>query len=89
LQRRQKSLDRTRFLDKFYGMEEADIFVTLEHQKPVGLISVDEAARRLGLDAFTVYSFIQRDRLSPILDDDGESVVSEDEVAALAQPRKE
>jgi hypothetical protein len=44
---------------------------------------------RLGLDPFTVYSFIQRDRLTPILDDEGEYVVSEQEVAALAQPRKE
>ena len=43
----------------------------------------------LVLDTFTVYSFIQRDRLSPILDDDGEYVVSEEEVAALAQPKKE
>jgi hypothetical protein len=83
-----KPLDRTRFLDKLYGMEEAEIFVTLEQQKPAVLISVAEAARKLGLDAFTVYSFIQRDRLSPILDGDGESVVSEDEVAALAQPKR-
>ena len=52
-------------------------------------LSVAEAAVRLGLDTFTVYSFIQRDRLSPILDDDGEYVVSEEEVAALAQPNKE
>jgi hypothetical protein len=85
-----KPLDRTRFLDKLYGMKEADMFVTLEQQQPAtGLISVDQAARRLGLDAFTVYSFIQRDRLSPILDDDGEFVVSEEEVAALAQTKKE
>jgi predicted site-specific integrase-resolvase len=70
-------------------MEEADIFVTLAQQKPSGLISVEETARRLGLDAFTVYSFIERDRLSPILDDDGEFVVSEEEVAALAQTKKE
>ncbi len=44
---------------------------------------------RLGLDPFTVYSFIQRDRLSPILDDEGEYVVSEEEVNQLAQRKKE
>ncbi len=60
-----------------------------ESETPSGQISVEEAAIRLGLDTFTVYSFIQRDRLSPILDDDGEYVVSEEEVAALAQPKKE
>ena len=44
---------------------------------------------RLGLDPFTVYSFIQRDRLSPILDDEGEYFVSEEEVNQLAQRKKE
>ena len=44
---------------------------------------------RLGLDPFTVYSFIQRDRLSPILDDEGVFLVSEEEVAALAKGKKE
>jgi predicted site-specific integrase-resolvase len=53
--------------------------VTLEQDEPSGLISVEEAAKRLGLDAFTVYSFIRRDRLSPILDDEGIFDVSEEE----------
>ena len=44
---------------------------------------------RLGLDPFTVYSFIQRDRLTPILDDEGVFVVSEEEVNQLAQRKKE
>jgi hypothetical protein len=73
----------------FYSMEESDTSVTLEQEKPSRLISVEEAAKRLGLDAFTVYSFIQRDRLSPILDDEGEYVVSEEEVNQLAQRKKE
>jgi hypothetical protein len=70
-------------------MEESETFMGFENEAPPGQISVAEAAIRLGLDAFTVYSFIQRDRLSPILDDDGEYVVSEEEVVALAQPKKE
>ena len=70
-------------------MEESETFMGAESETPSGQISVAEAAIRLGLDTFTVYSFIQRDRLSPILDDDGEYVVSEEEVAALAQPKKE
>ncbi len=61
----------------------------LETGAPAGHLTVEAAAMRLGLDPFTVYSFIQRDRLSPILDDEGEYVVSEQEVAALAKPKKE
>ncbi len=82
-------LDRTGEKDYFGAMKESEMFVSVEREMPSGQISVAEAAIRLGLDAFTVYSFIQRDRLSPILDDDGEYVVSEQEVAALAQPKKE
>ena len=52
-------------------------------------LSVVEAAARLGLDTFTVYSFIQRDRLSPILDNEGLFVVSEEEVNQLAKQKKE
>jgi predicted site-specific integrase-resolvase len=70
-------------------MKEAEMFMSTEREGASGQISVAEAASRLGLDAFTVYSFIQRDRLSPILDEEGEFVVSEQEVAALAQARKE
>ena len=61
----------------------------LETGAPAGHLTVEAAAMRLGLDPFTVYSFIQRDRLSPILDAEGEYVVSEQEVAALAKPKKE
>jgi hypothetical protein len=82
-------LDRVGEKDYFGGMKESEPFVSVEREMPLGQISVAEAAVRLGLDTFTVYSFIQRDRLSPILDDDGEYVVSEEEVAALAQPNKE
>ena len=82
-------LDRVREKDYFGGMKESEPFVSVESEMPSGQISVAEAASRLGLDTFTVYSLIQRDRLSPILDDDGEYVVSEEEVAALAQPKKE
>ena len=70
-------------------MEESNTSVTLEQEKPSGFISVEEAARRLGLDAFTVYSFIQRDRLSPILDDEGVFHVSEEEANQLAKGKKE
>jgi hypothetical protein len=61
----------------------------LETGAPAGHLTVEAAAMRLGLDPFTVYSFIQRDRLTPILDDEGEYVVSEQEVAALAKLKKE
>ena len=61
----------------------------LETGAPAGHLTVEAAAMRLGLDPFTVYSFIQRDRLSPILDNEGEYVVSEEEVNQLAQRKKE
>ena len=61
----------------------------LETGAPARHLTVEAAAVRLGLDPFTVYSFIQRDRLSPILDDEGEYVVSEEEVNQLAQRKKE
>ena len=61
----------------------------LETGAPAGHLTVEVAAMRLGLDPFTVYSFIQRDRLTPILDDEGEYVVSEEEVNQLAQREKE
>jgi hypothetical protein len=64
-------------------------FSNLETGVPAGHLTIEAAAMRLGLDPFTVYSFIQRERRSPILDDEGEYVVSEQEVAALAQPNKE
>lgn len=61
----------------------------METGAPASHLTVEAAAMRLGLDPFTVYSFIQRDRLSPILDDEGEYVVSEEEVNQLAQRKKE
>ena len=53
-----------------------------------GNLAVEAAAMRLGLDPFTVYSFIQRDRLTPILDDEGVFVVSEEEVIQLAKRKR-
>jgi hypothetical protein len=47
------------------------------------------SAKRLGLDPFTVCSFIQRDRLSPILDNEGVFLVSEEEANQLAKGKKE
>jgi hypothetical protein len=82
-------LDRAGDKDYFGDMDESETFMGFEREPPSGQISVAEAAIRLGLDTFAVYSFIQRDRLSPILDDEGEFVVSEQEVAALAQHKKE
>lgn len=89
LENRNPPLDRAEGKDYFGDMEESETFMGFERDAPSGQISVAEAAIRLGLDTFTVYSLIQRDRLSPLLDDDGEYVVSEEEVAALAQHRKE
>src|SRR5580692_2692821 len=73
----------------FYSMEESDTSVTLEQEKPSGLISVEEAAERIGLDPFTVYRFIQRDRLSPILDNEGVFLVSEEEANTVPNRKKE
>ncbi|MGO8700753.1 MAG: hypothetical protein ACLQVY_23940 [Limisphaerales bacterium] len=70
-------------------MKESVISSKLEPAALAGHLTVEVAAMRLGLDPFTVYSFIQRDRLTPILDDEGVFVVSEEEVNQLAQRKKE
>ena len=64
-------------------------FSNLETGVPSGHLTVEAAAMRLGLDPFTIYSFIQRDRLTPILDDEGVFIVSEEEVNQLAKGQKE
>jgi hypothetical protein len=61
----------------------------LETGAPAGHLTVEAAAMRLGLDSFTVYSLIQRDKLTPIMDDEGVVVVSEEEVDQLSQRKKE
>jgi len=70
-------------------MKESVFSSRLEPAAPAGHLTVEAAAMRLGLDPFTVYSFIQRDKLSPILDDEGAFIVSEEEVNQLAQRKKE
>jgi hypothetical protein len=89
LEQRQSHWTERALRFNFCSMEESDTSVTLEQEKPSGLISVEEAAKRLGLDAFTVYSFIQGDRLSPILDDGGVFLVSEEEANQLAKGKKQ
>ena len=43
-----------------------------------------EAARALGLDTFTLYTLIQRDRIAPVFAAGGEVVVAANDVAKLA-----
>lgn len=49
-----------------------------------GLISIPQAARSLGLDTYTLYTLIQRERINPITAAGGEYVVSEQDVNRLA-----
>ena len=47
-------------------------------------ISVADGACVLGLDSFTIYSFIQRDRLTATRSPSGEIMIPETELARLA-----
>ncbi len=49
-----------------------------------GQISISQAARSLGLDTYTLYTLIQRERINPITAVGGEYVVSEQDVKRLA-----
>ena len=46
-------------------------------------VSVQEAARALGVDSFTLYSLIQRDRLTATRSPSGEITIPEPELARL------
>ncbi|MBU6402350.1 MAG: helix-turn-helix domain-containing protein [Verrucomicrobia bacterium] len=48
-------------------------------------VSVAEGARILGLDAFTLYTFIQRDRLRAIRAPSGEIVIPPKELLRLLE----
>ena len=49
-----------------------------------GQISISQAARALGLDTYTLYTLIQREKINPITAAGGEYVVSEQDVERLA-----
>ena len=48
-------------------------------------VSIPKAARMLGLDAYTLYTFIQRDRVQAGLSPSGEFVIPKSEVERLAR----
>jgi predicted site-specific integrase-resolvase len=54
--------------------------------RPEG-VPVAEAARHLGLDAFTVYTFIQRDRLRAVRAPSGEILVPQGDLVRLLRRR--
>jgi predicted site-specific integrase-resolvase len=47
-------------------------------------ISISQAARSLGLDTYTLYTLIQRERINPITAAGGEYVISDQDVKRLA-----
>ncbi len=48
-------------------------------------VSIPKAARALGLDAYTLYTFIQRERVQAGLSPSGELVIPKSEVDRLAR----
>ena len=48
-------------------------------------VSIPKAARMLGLDAYTLYTFIQRERVQAGLSPSGEFVIPKNEVERLAR----
>ena len=64
------------------------IFCTMEEQETLeggkeSQLSVQEAARALGVDSFTLLGFIQRDRLTAARSPSGEITIPESELARL------
>ena len=53
------------------------------NQPQAGQLHVHQAARMLGLDAFTFYALLQRDRIPYTFVDGGEIMVSEQDVNRL------
>jgi len=51
-------------------------------------LTVSEAARKLGMDSFTVFSLIQRDKLVPSRSPTGEIVLTPSELAKLTQAER-
>lgn len=49
-----------------------------------GHVSIPQAARALGLDTYTLYTLIQRERINPTIAAGGEFVVTEEDVKRLA-----
>ena len=61
--------------------------LSFKNQETPGQVTVTEAARALGLDTFTFYTLIQRDRVAPIFAAGGEIVVAEADVISLASKK--
>ena len=69
------------------------IFCVMQEQEtPEGgkesQVSVRDAARTLGLDSFTLYSLIQRDRVTPTRSPSGEITISEAELTRLTDRQR-
>ena len=73
------SLDKLDSVIIFYAMEEQE---TLKRGRE-SQISVEDAARALGVDSFTLYSLIQRDRVTATRSPAGEITIAETEIARL------
>jgi len=73
------SLDKLDSVIIFYAMEEQE---TLKRGRE-SQISVEDAARALGVDSFALYSLIQRDRVTATHSPAGEITMAETELARL------
>ncbi len=65
----------------------------MEEQEPFkggkeSQLSVQEAARALGVDSFTLLGFIQRDRLTATRSASGEIMIPESELARLTNSER-
>jgi predicted site-specific integrase-resolvase len=65
-------------------MDETQNFKLSGAPETSGQISIPQAARSLGLDTYTLYTLIQRERINPITAVGGEYVLSEQDVNRLA-----
>ncbi len=69
------------------------IFCAMEDQETLeggreSHVSVRDAARTLGLDSFTLYSLIQRDRVNVMRSPSGELTIAESELGRLTSRQR-
>lgn len=73
------TLDKPDSVNIFVPMNESET----RKAERASQVSVREAARALGVDSFTLYSLIQRDRVTGTRSPSGEITISESELARL------
>ena len=79
------SLDKWKFRVIWFIMDSQQDAILTGRLSEADSVSVPKAARALGLDVYTLYTLIQRDRVRAGLSPTGEFVIPKSEVERLAK----